>query len=118
MATLDTIQYYRGEAADFLDLGGGAPIERIAKALDIVLRNANAKVVLVNILGGMTHCDDVARAIANAKDSSGFVKPFVVRLVGTNEEKGRQILGEAGIPVFESMEEASKHAVELANEAG
>jgi succinyl-CoA synthetase beta subunit len=118
MATLDTIQYYSGEAADFLDLGGGAPIERIAKALDIVIRNVDVKVVLVNILGGITHCDDVARAIANANDASGFVKPFVVRLVGTNEEEGKQILEKANIPVFESMEEAAKHAVELATEVG
>jgi succinyl-CoA synthetase beta subunit len=118
MATLDTIQYYRGKAADFLDLGGGAPIERITKALDIVFRNADVKVVLVNILGGITHCDDVARAIVNARDVGGIDKPLVVRLVGTNEEVGKGILDEAGIPVLESMEEAAKRAVEIAKEAG
>jgi succinyl-CoA synthetase beta subunit len=76
------------------------------------------KVVLVNILGGITHCDDVARAIVNARDVGGIDKPLVVRLVGTNEEVGKGILDEAGIPVLESMEEAAKRAVEIAKEAG
>lgn len=118
MATLDTIQYYGGKAADFLDLGGGAPIERIAKALDIVIRNVKVKIVLVNILGGMTHCDDVARAIADAKGTSGTDKLFVVRLVGTNEEEGKQILEEAEIPFLDSMEAAAKHAVKIVKEVG
>jgi succinyl-CoA synthetase beta subunit len=114
MATLDTIQYYKGRAADFLDLGGGAPIERIKKALDIVLRNAKVKVVLVNILGGITHCDDVARAISQTRNSSSPTKPFLVRLLGTNEKKGKRILDEAGINVLDSMEEAAKCAVDIA----
>jgi len=114
MATLDTIQYYKGRAADFLDLGGGAPIERITKALDIVLRNTKVKVVLVNILGGITHCDDVARAITQTRNSSSPTKPFVVRLLGTNEKEGKRILEEAGINVLDSMEEAVKCAVDVA----
>ena len=116
MATLDMIQYYGGDAADFLDLGGGAPVERVTRALDIILSNADVKVVLVNILGGMTHCDDVARAIAQTKNASEFAKPLVVRLVGTNEEEGRRILEEAGIAVWDSMEEATKRAVEIVKE--
>lgn len=118
MATLDTIQYYSGNAADFLDLGGGASIEKIGKALDLVLRDASVKVILVNILGGMTHCDDVARAITKAIVGISPRKTFVVRLMGTNEEKGKKILKEAGIPVSENMEEAAKHSVELASAVG
>jgi succinyl-CoA synthetase beta subunit len=116
MATLDMIQHYGGEAADFLDLGGGAPVERIAKALGIIMSDAGVKVVLVNILGGITHCDDVARAITQTKAASKVTKPFVVRLVGTNEAEGRRILEEAGIAVLDSMEDAAKRAVEIVRE--
>jgi succinyl-CoA synthetase beta subunit len=72
------------------------------------------KAVLVNILGGMTHCDDVARAIKATKDRAVVAKPFVVRLMGTNEEEGKKILRQAGIAVLDSMEEAAKKAVEVA----
>lgn len=116
MATLDLIQYYGGAAANFLDLGGGAPVERISKALEIVTSDFDAKVVLINILGGMTHCDDVARAITQLKNRFAMAKPFVVRLVGTNEAEGRRILTESGIMVLDSMEEAAKHAVEVVKE--
>lgn len=116
MATLDLIQYYGGTAANFLDLGGGAPVERIAKALEIVTSDVNVKVVLINILGGMTHCDDVARAITQLKNRVAMTKPFVVRLVGTNEAEGRRILIESSITVLDSMEEAAKHAVEIVKE--
>ena len=118
MATLDLIQYYGGKPADFLDLGGGAPVERIAAALKIILSDQDVGAVLVNILGGITHCDDVARAIVEAKNNAQASKPFVIWLVGTNEKKGRQILYNAGIPVLDSMEEAAKHAVQIAKEDG
>ena len=117
MATLDVVQYYRGKPANFLDLGGGAPVERITAALEIVLSNPNVKAVLVNILGGMTRCDDVARAIVNAKHSARASKPFVIRLVGTNEEEGKRILTQAGIAVLGSMEEAARRVGQIAKEA-
>ena len=116
MATLDMIQYYGGKPADFLDLGGGAPVERIAAALGIGMSDPNVKAVLVNILGGITHCDDVARAIVEAKHNAHASKPFVIRLVGTNEEEGRDILKEAGITVLDSMEEAAQRVVQIAKE--
>jgi succinyl-CoA synthetase beta subunit len=116
MATLDLIQYYGGKPADFLDLGGGAPVERIAAALKIILSDQDVGAVLVNILGGITHCDDVAQAIVEAKNNAQASKQFVIRLVGTNEKKGRQILHNVGIPVLDSMEEAAKHAVQIAKE--
>jgi succinyl-CoA synthetase beta subunit len=118
MATLDMIRHYGGEAAEFLDLGGGAPVERITKALEIILSDVDVKAVLVNILGGLTHCDDVARAITQTKAASKVAQPFVVRLMGTNEAEGRRILEEADIAVLDSMEDAAKRAAEIAKEKG
>jgi succinyl-CoA synthetase beta subunit len=116
LATLDIVQYYGGKSANFLDLGGGAPVERITAALEIVLSDPDVKAVLVNILGGMTHCDDVARAIIKTKHRARVSKPFVVRLVGTNEEEGKRILTQEGIVVLESMEKAVQRAVQITKE--
>ncbi|MGC9346057.1 MAG: succinate--CoA ligase subunit beta, partial [Candidatus Bathyarchaeales archaeon] len=113
MATLDTIQYYGGKPANFLDVGGGAPSEKIATALKIVLSDPNVKALFINILGGITRCDEVARGILETKEKAGITKPMVIRLVGTNEEEGKRKLTEAGIHVLESMEEAAKKVVEI-----
>ena len=115
MATLDTIQYYGGKPANFLDVGGGASSEKIAAALKIVLSDPNVKALFINILGGITRCDEVARGILEAKEKAGVTKPMVIRLVGTNEEEGKRILTEAGIHVLESMEEAAKRVVEISS---
>lgn len=114
MATLDMIQHYGGRAADFLDLGGGAPVERISAALRIVFADPSVKVLFINILGGMTRCDDVARGIVEAKNTLESKLPIVVRLVGTNEEEGKQILNKAGLQVLGSMEEAAQVAIKFA----
>ncbi|MBS7621258.1 ADP-forming succinate--CoA ligase subunit beta [Candidatus Bathyarchaeota archaeon] len=113
MATLDAIQLYGGKPANFLDVGGGAPSEKIAAALKIVLSDPNVKALFINILGGITRCDEVARGILTAKEKLGIEKPLVIRLVGTNEEEGKRILTEAGIHVLESMEEAAQRVVEI-----
>jgi succinyl-CoA synthetase beta subunit len=113
MATLDMIRYYGGKPANFLDAGGGAPAERITAALHIVLSDPNVKALFVNILGGITRCDDVARGILEATKKAAVTKPIVVRLVGTNEEEGKRILADAGIPVLESMDEAASQVVEI-----
>ena len=112
MATLDTIQYYGGKPANFLDVGGGATAEKIAVSLRIVLLDPNVKALFINILGGITRCDEVAVGILKAKEKVGVTKPVVIRLVGTNEEEGKRILTEAGIYVLESMEEAAQKVVE------
>ena len=117
MATLDMILDYKGKAANFCDVGGGADEERIASALEIVLANSKVKVLLVNIMGGITRCDDVARAILDIQKKMGISKPMVIRLVGTNEEEGRKILTAANIPSLNSMEEAAAKAVEIASKA-
>lgn len=116
MATLDTIQYYGGRPANFLDVGGGAPSETVATALKIVLSDPNVKALFINILGGITRCDEVARGILEAKEKVGVTKPTVIRLVGTNEEEGKRILTEAGVHVLESMEEAAQRAVQIAKQ--
>ena len=118
MATLDTIQYYGGKPANFLDVGGGAPAEKIATALKIVLSDPKVKALFINILGGITRCDEVARGILEAEKKIGATKPMVIRLVGTNEAEGKRILTEAGIHVLESMEEAAQRVVEISGHKG
>jgi succinyl-CoA synthetase beta subunit len=118
MATLDTIQYYKGKPANFLDIGGGAPAEKIAIALRIVLSDPKVKVLFINVLGGITRCDEVARGILEAREKIGVTKPMVIRLVGTNEEEGKRTLTEAGVNVLESMEQAAQRAVEISKRGG
>jgi succinyl-CoA synthetase beta subunit len=118
MATLDTIQLYGGKPANFLDVGGGASAEKIALALKIVLSDPNVETLFINILGGITRCDEVAKGILEAKKKIEVTKPMVIRLVGTNEEEGKRILKEAGIPVLDSMEEAAEKVVEISRKGG
>ena len=118
MATLDTIQYYGGKPANFLDVGGGAPSEKTALALKIVLSDPDVRVLFINILGGITRCDEVARGILEAKQKVGVTKPMVIRLVGTNEEEGKRILTDVGIHVLESMDEAAQRAVQIVAKGG
>jgi succinyl-CoA synthetase beta subunit len=113
MATLDMILDYKGKPANFCDVGGGASEDRIAAALDIVLSNPKVKVLLINIMGGITRCDDVARAILDIQKKMGITIPMVIRLVGTNEKEGQEILAAANIPSLNSMEEAAAKAVDL-----
>ncbi len=117
MATLDAVQSYGGKPANFLDVGGGASETQIAEALDIVLSDTQAAVIFINILGGITRCDNVARGILDAQRKADLTKPIVIRLVGTNEEEGQLILTEAGIHVLNSMENAAQLAVEMASGA-
>jgi len=118
MATLDTVQYYGGKPANFLDVGGGAPAEKTATSLRIVLSDPKVKALFINILGGITRCDEVARGILEAKEKIGVTKPMVIRLVGTNEQEGKKILTDAGIFVLDSMEEAAQRVVEVSKQGG
>lgn len=108
MATLDLIEYYEGNAANFLDVGGGADQERVMHAVRLVASDPSVKVIVVNLLGGITRCDEVAWGIINA----GICQPVIVRLAGTNEAEGRQILEGSEYRMMESMEQAVKAAVE------
>ncbi|WFO75287.1 ADP-forming succinate--CoA ligase subunit beta [Desulfurococcaceae archaeon MEX13E-LK6-19] len=114
MATMDLVNLYGGKPANFLDVGGGASRERVKEAVKILLKHPRTKVVLVNIFGGITRCDEVAAGLVAALKETGSKKPVVVRLLGTNEEEGRRILREAGIHAFSELDDAVKKAVELA----
>ncbi len=116
MATLDMIDYCKGKPANFCDIGGGASSDRMASALEILLSNEKVQVILINILGGITRCDEVARGILDVSSRIGVKKPMVVRMVGTMEAEGRKLLSEASIPYLDSMEEAAGQAVRLALE--
>lgn len=113
MATLDAIQYYGGRPANFLDAGGGASVEPTAQALSVLVE-MKPKVILINIFGGITRCDDVAKAIATVKEDPGIPVPLVVRLVGTNEQQGVEILRQHGVDAFREMSAAAQKAVALA----
>ncbi|HNS02166.1 MAG TPA: ADP-forming succinate--CoA ligase subunit beta [Anaerolineae bacterium] len=111
MATMDMIKLYGGAPANFLDIGGGATAERVAAALRIILSDQNVKTVLINIFGGITRCDEVARGIVAALDEVGAAVPMVVRLVGTNEAEGRAILADAKMDPATTLAEAAQKAV-------
>ena len=111
MATMDIIQYFGGTPANFLDIGGGAGAEKVAAAMRIILEDANVKVVLINIFGGITRCDEVARGILSALDEVKPNIPMVVRLVGTNAEEGRQILASAKLLTAATLAEAAELSV-------
>jgi succinyl-CoA synthetase beta subunit len=114
MATMDIIKLYGAEPANFLDIGGGAKSDRVATALRIILSDANVKAVLFNIFGGITRCDEVARGILDALEEVHTDVPMVARLVGTNEEEGREILADAQMATAASLAEAAEKAVALA----
>ena len=114
MATLDTIALFGGKPANFLDLGGGATTERIEAGVLLVLSDEKVDSLFVNILGGITRCDYIARGIIQAKRCLSSDKPIVVRMMGTNEEEGRRLLKQDGIDTYETMEEAAEEAVLLA----
>jgi succinyl-CoA synthetase beta subunit len=114
MATMDIVKLYGGEPANFLDVGGGAQADKVAAALRIILADDRVKAVLINIFGGITRCDEVARGVLEAIGTLTRQVPFVVRLVGTNEEEGRRILAEANLITATSLADAAEKAVAAA----
>ena len=114
MATMDIIKLYGGNPANFLDIGGGAGAEKVLAALSIILRDARVKAVLINIFGGITRCDEVANGIVEAIDSLHVDVPIVVRMVGVNEDEGRQILAASNLPSANRLSEAVQMAVAAA----
>ncbi len=113
MATLDLVQLKGGKPANFLDVGGGATAEQMQKAMEIVLKDPAVKGLFINIFGGITRCDEVARGLIAAKEALKIKKPMVVRLTGTNEEAGRTILEQNGIVPVGDMEDGAGRIVEL-----
>lgn len=113
---MDLIKHYGAKPATFLDVGGGASEENITKAINLVLKNEQVKVIFLNVLGGITRADDVANAVVNVSKEAGHKVPIVIRLTGTNEEEGQKILKENNIPFETSMEKAAQKAVSIMQE--
>tara|TARA_B100000029_G_scaffold215204_2_gene213043 strand:+ start:34216 stop:35346 length:1131 start_codon:yes stop_codon:yes gene_type:complete len=114
MGTMDIIKYFGGEPANFLDIGGGATAEKVSAALRIILKDGGVKVLLINIFGGITRCDEVAKGVVHAIEEVGVDIPMVVRLVGTNEEEGRELLASAKLATASSLADAAQKAIALA----
>ncbi len=113
MATMDTIKLYGGEPANFLDVGGGATTEKVTEAFKIMLKNPNLKAILVNIFGGIMKCDTIANGVVAASKAVNLQVPLVVRMKGTNEVLGKQILKDSGLPIIsaDTMAEAAEKVV-------
>jgi succinyl-CoA synthetase beta subunit len=116
MATMDTIKLYGASPANFLDVGGGATTEKVTEAFKIMLRNPNLKAILVNIFGGIMKCDTIANGIVSAAREVHLSVPLVVRMKGTNEDLGKQILADSGLPIISAnnMAEAAERVVAAA----
>ncbi|HEY2968897.1 MAG TPA: ADP-forming succinate--CoA ligase subunit beta [Casimicrobiaceae bacterium] len=116
MATMDTIKLYGGSPANFLDVGGGATAEKVTEAFKIMLRKPGLRAILVNIFGGIMKCDTIATGVVAAAREVKLKVPLIVRMKGTNEELGKKILAESGLPVItaDNMAEAGEKAVAAA----
>jgi len=112
MASLDILKHYKGEPANFLDVGGGANASNMRKAMGIVMKKPGVKAMFINIFGGITQCDEIARGIVDFAPSI----PISVRMMGTNQEEGKEILRDNGYPVYETMEASAENAVKIAGE--
>ena len=113
MGTMDMIQLLGGQPANFLDVGGSSDPEKILHAIKIILKNDRVKAILINIFGGITRCDDIAKGILEAKKQMDIPVPLIVRLTGTNEAQAKEILREQDIDTFPTMREAVVKAVGL-----
>ncbi|RCW65721.1 ADP-forming succinate--CoA ligase subunit beta [Pseudorhodoferax soli] len=113
MATMDTIKLFGGEPANFLDVGGGATPEKVTEAFKIMLKNKNVQAILVNIFGGIMKCDTIATGVIAACKAVNLSVPLVVRMKGTNEELGKKMLAESGLPIIaaDTMADAAQKVV-------
>jgi succinyl-CoA synthetase beta subunit len=116
MATMDTIKLFGGEPANFLDVGGGATAEKVTEAFKIMLKNPGLKAILVNIFGGIMRCDVIAEGVITASKAVSLKVPLVVRMKGTNEDIGKKMLADSGLPIIaaDTMEDAAKAVVAAA----
>jgi succinyl-CoA synthetase beta subunit len=118
MATMDAVSFAGGNVANFLDVGGGANAQRVRNCYELVVNHTAANVFFINIFGGITRGDEVARGIVEAILTTASRKiPLVIRLTGTNEEEGRRILADAGMTPVETMDEGAQRAVEISKRA-
>ena len=115
MATMDMIKMYGGNPANFLDIGGSSNPQKVVDAMNLLLADKNVKVVMINIFGGITRCDDVAKGLITALEQLKTNIPIVVRLSGTNSKEGLEIIQKANLPVVKTMGEAAQEAIRLCN---
>ena len=110
MATMDTIKLFGAEPANFLDVGGGATAEKVTEAFKIMLGNPKVKAILVNIFGGIMRCDTIAEGVIAACNAVNLIVPLVVRMKGTNEDIGKKMLKDSGLPIIsaDSMADAAQ----------
>lgn len=111
MATMDIVKLYGGQPANFLDVGGSSNPEKVLNAIKIILRNEKVRAILINIFGGITRCDDIAKGIIMATNQIDIKVPLVIRLVGTNQEEGRAMLEEKGFSVADDLSDAVQKVV-------
>jgi len=119
MATMDLIKLHGGEPANFLDVGGGATADRVAEAFKLILSDSKVRAILVNIFGGIVRCDLIAEGIIQAVQEVGVSLPVVVRLEGTNVDKGKALLAESGLSIIaaEGLTDAAEKVVQAARDA-
>ena len=119
MATMDIIAHYGAQPANFLDVGGSATEEAVTKAFEIISSDKNVKTILVNIFGGIMHCDIIARGIINAVKNTGLKVPLVVRLEGTHVEEGKALVNASGLDIIsaDDLEDAARKAAKTVETA-
>ncbi len=113
MASMDVIKHFGGSPANFLDIGGSSSPQKVIEAMNLLLSDKNVKVIMINIFGGITRCDDVAHGLVTALDQMKVDIPIVIRLSGTNAEEGLRIIKERNLPTVGSLSEAAKEAIRL-----
>jgi len=117
MATMDTIKHFGGDPANFLDVGGSSNPKKVVAAFNMILKDPSVKVILINIFGGITRCDDIARGILASLEQSDVPVPIIVRLIGTNEEEGRKLLEGTELISATTLEEGATMAAKIGGKA-
>jgi succinyl-CoA synthetase beta subunit len=117
MATMDTIKHFGGEPANFLDVGGSSDPEKVVAAFQLILKDPKVKAILINIFGGITRCDDIAKGILKSLEMMEVKAPIVIRLKGTNEEEGRKLLEGTALETARTLAEGATKAARLGGAA-
>ena len=115
MASMDVIKHFGGQPANFLDIGGSSNPQKVIDAMNLLTSDKNVKVIMINIFGGITRCDDVAKGLVIALDQLKMDIPIVIRLSGTNAEEGLRIIASQNLPIVGSLSEAAQEAIRLVN---
>ncbi len=115
MATMDVVKHFGGSPANFLDIGGSSSPQKVVDAMNLLMSDKNVKVIMINIFGGITRCDDVAKGLVIALEQLKTDIPIVIRLSGTNAEEGLRIIADQNLPIVGSLSEAAREAIRMVN---